>query len=46
MFKAINLNELSDKELEELRESLEDNSLLSAVEREQSKRNAVENPSC
>lgn len=41
-----NLSELSDKELEELRESLEDNSLLSAVEREQSRREDVERHSC
>lgn len=41
-----NLSELSDKELEELRESLEDNSLLSSVEKEQSKREDVERRSC
>ena len=46
MFKLMELNELSDKELEELRESLEDNSLLSAIIREQSRRENVEKHSC
>ncbi len=45
MLKLFNLNELSDKELEELHESLEDQSLLAAVLREQSRRDSIENSS-
>lgn len=42
MFGFINLNDLSDKELEELHEALDDASLVEAVQKEQARRKNFE----